>query len=167
MWANLEQKRLYGLVLSMSALLVVIALGGGFFNQQGFWYEHWQYKAFSGLCHQDPQRSFWINGTPMAVCTRCFGIYSAIFTGWIAFPMISKLLHGIDGYKRWLLTGIIVINFIDVLGNYLGLWQNTQLSRYVLGSMIGMTAVLVIGYEFIGINQINMKGIKYGTDKST
>lgn len=167
MWANLEQKRLYGLVFFLSALLVIIAVGGGLFNQPGFWFEHWQHKAFSGLCHQDPQRSFWINGTPMAVCTRCFGIYSAIFAGWIAFPMIPKLLEGIDGYKRWMLTGVILINIIDVFGNYLGLWQNTMHSRFVLGLLIGLTAVFVIGYEFVGKNQIKIKGIQYGTDKPT
>ena len=166
MWANLDQKKLYGLVLSMSALLVVIALGGGAFNQPGLWFEHWQHKAFNGLCHQDPQRSFWISGSPMAVCSRCFGIYSAVFAGWLSFPMVPQILKYIDGYKRWLLVGVLLINFLDVLGNFMGLWQNTLLSRFVLGSLIGLSAVLVIGYEFVGINSLNIKGIRYGTDKS-
>jgi len=166
MWANLNQKKLYGLVLSMSALLVVIALGGGFFNQPGLWFDHWQHKAFNGLCHQDPQRSFWINGSPMAVCSRCFGIYSALFSAWLAFPLIPNLLQSINGYKRWLLTVVLCINIIDVIGNFLGLWQNTLFSRFALGTLVGVSAVFVIGYEFIGINQINLKGIQYGTDKS-
>lgn len=167
MWANLEQKKLYALVFAISALLVVIALGGGIFNQQGVWFDHWQHKAFNGLCHQDPQRSFWLNGTPMAVCSRCFGVYAAIFAGWIAFPMLPNLLENIDGYKRWVISGIIVINFIDVIGNYLGIWQNTMLSRFALGALIGLAAVLVIGYELIGFNQINIKGVNYGTDRTT
>lgn len=166
MWANLNQKKLYGLVLSMSALLVVIALGGGVFNQPGLWFEHWQHKAFAGLCHQDPQRSFWVSGSPMAVCSRCFGIYSAVLAGWLFFPMVPNILKYIDGYKRWLLLGVLLINFLDALGNFMGLWQNTLLSRFLLGSLIGLSAVLVIGYEFIGINQLNIKGIRYGTDKS-
>jgi uncharacterized membrane protein len=167
MWTNLEQKRLYALVLLLAAFLVVIALGGGVFNQPGLWFEHWQHKAFTGLCHQDPQRSFWINGSPMAVCSRCFGIYSAVFGGWLLFPLVPKLLQQINGYKRWLLGGILLINFIDILGNFLGIWQNTLFSRFALGTMIGFSAVLVIGYEFIGINQINIKGIQYGTDNAT
>ncbi|MDX1587065.1 MAG: DUF2085 domain-containing protein [Balneolaceae bacterium] len=167
MWANLKQKKLYGLVLSLSALLVFIALGGGVLNQPGLWFEHWQHKAFYGLCHQDPQRSFWINGNPMAVCSRCFGIYSAVFIGWLSFPMVPALLEKIDGYKRWLLVAVVPINFIDVFGNFIEIWQNTHLSRFALGSLIGFSAVLVIGYEFIGINHITIKGIQYGTDKST
>lgn len=166
MWANLEQKKLYVLVLSLTAFLVLTALGGGIFSQPGIWFDHWQHKAFTGLCHQNPQRSFWINGSPMAVCSRCFGIYSTVFIGWLSFPMIPKLLERMDGYKRWMLMGVLLINFIDVFGNFIGMWQNTLVSRFALGGLIGLSAVLVIGYEFIGINKINIKGIRYGTDKS-
>jgi uncharacterized membrane protein len=164
MWANLHQKKLYASLLLLSTLLFIIALGGGFFNQAGFWFDHWQHKAFNGLCHQDPQRSFWLNGTPMAVCSRCFGIYSGFLATWILFPILSDLLKLINGYKRWLLAGVLVINIIDVIGNFIGLWQNTQLSRFGMGSLIGLTAVLIIGYEFLKTTQLNMKGIYYGTD---
>ena len=30
---------------------------------------------FSRVCHQDPARSFMIEGSPVAVCVRCLGIY--------------------------------------------------------------------------------------------
>jgi len=30
---------------------------------------------FSRLCHQDPGRSFVVDGSPIAVCVRCLGIY--------------------------------------------------------------------------------------------
>ncbi len=30
---------------------------------------------FSRLCHQDPARSFVVEGSPVAVCVRCLGIY--------------------------------------------------------------------------------------------
>ncbi len=30
---------------------------------------------FSRLCHQDPSRSFMLEGSPVAVCVRCLGIY--------------------------------------------------------------------------------------------
>lgn len=167
MWANIEQKKLYGLVLSLSALLVVIALGGGLFSQVGFWFEHWQHKAFNGLCHQDPQRSFWLNGTPMAVCSRCFGIYSGFLATWILFPIAFALPQYFNGYKSWLLAIVIGINILDVIGNLIGLWQNTLFSRFGMGALIGISAVLIIGYEFLGKTQLNIKGIYYGTDRTT
>lgn len=167
MWANLDQKKLYAFLLSLSILLFIIALGGGLFNQTGFWFEHWQHKAFNGLCHQDPQRSFWLNGTPMAVCTRCFGIYSGFLVTWILFPSASGLLQYLNGHKRWFLIGIVIINIMDIIGNLFGIWYNTHLSRFILGSFIGISVVLIIGYEFLGITQLNVNGINYGTDRTT
>lgn len=166
MWANLNQKNLYGLVLLLAAALIVIALGGGLFNQSGLWFDHWQHKAFRGLCHQDPERSFWLNGTPMAVCSRCFGIYAGFFASWMLFPMASRGLQRINGYKRWLLVGIVLLNLIDIIGNFVGLWQNTLASRFLMGALIGVTVVLILGYEFIGTKQLNIKGIHYGTDRT-
>ncbi len=167
MWAKLDQKKLYAFLLSLIILLFIIALGGGLFNQTGFWFEHWQHKAFNGLCHQDPQRSFWINGTPMAVCTRCFGIYSGFLSAWILFPAASSFLQYLNGYKRWLLIVIISINIIDVIANFFGIWHNTHLSRFTLGSFIGISVVLIIGYEFLGITKLNINGINYGTNRTT
>ncbi|HKD76997.1 MAG TPA: DUF2085 domain-containing protein, partial [Ktedonobacterales bacterium] len=31
--------------------------------------------GFALVCHQQPGRSFWIFGAPVAVCARCLGIY--------------------------------------------------------------------------------------------
>lgn len=166
MWANLNQKKLYALVLFLGGVLFVIALGGGVFNQPGMWFEHWQHNAFRGLCHQDPQRSFWINGTPMAVCARCFGIYAGFFASWVLFPIAMKGIEKISGYKRWLLSAVVMMNILDVFGNFLELWQNTPLSRSLLGMLIGVSVVLIIGYEFTGKEQLNIKGIHYGTDRT-
>jgi hypothetical protein len=36
---------------------------------------------FSRLCHQDPARSFVVQGSPVAVCVRCLGIYCGVALG--------------------------------------------------------------------------------------
>jgi uncharacterized membrane protein len=36
------------------------------------------YEAFRPLCHQDPQRSWHLQGFPWAVCARCLGVYSGL-----------------------------------------------------------------------------------------
>ena len=167
MRTSIYHNKLYLLVLAIGVALVLIALGGGLFNQPGFWFEHWQHKAFNGLCHQNPQRSFWINSTPMAVCSRCFGIYSTFLVTWILLPGVIKQLDIIDGYRRWILIAAIFINLADVAGNYFGFWQNTLLSRAFLGGFIGLNFVFILGLEFVSNTQLNIKGIHYGTDRAS
>lgn len=41
------------------------------------------YFVFHLACHQNPNRSFWVCGYPMAVCARCSGIYTGVFSGWL------------------------------------------------------------------------------------
>ena len=36
---------------------------------------------YSVACHQDPVRSWWFWGTPVAICYRCLGIYSGAAAG--------------------------------------------------------------------------------------
>jgi len=43
----------------------------------------WIILAFSPLCHQEPARSFQVDGHPMAVCARCTGIYLGFLLGLI------------------------------------------------------------------------------------
>src|SRR5262245_39522704 len=40
--------------------------------------------AFRRVCHQIPERSFFIAGLPMAVCARCAGAYAGLLAGGIA-----------------------------------------------------------------------------------
>ncbi len=37
------------------------------------------YQAFAPFCHQIPQRSWEIQGYPLAVCARCCGVYGGLF----------------------------------------------------------------------------------------
>lgn len=144
-----NQRWLYYLILVLISAVVVTALGGGLFNQSSSWYIQWQHQAFSSLCHQIPERSFWINGQPMAVCSRCFGVYGSFLLGWILLPGLSKwdILANIS-FKKVALA-VVLLNLIDVGGNMLGFWQNTLVSRLLLGSLVGGTAAfLFIGSFF-------------------
>ena len=39
------------------------------------------YIIGSAICHQRPERSFWIAGAPMPVCARCTGLYASAAVG--------------------------------------------------------------------------------------
>jgi len=143
----------FGLYLFITGLLffiIITALGGGLFGQTAPYYVQWQHKLFYGLCHQNPSRSFWINGQPMAVCSRCLGIYTGFALCWLLLPVLSiftaekKLIQKVA-------LGIIFINIIDVVGNLFGFWQNTLVSRLVLGWLMGWSAGLFFMGDFFKI----------------
>lgn len=162
MWSKLQHKSWYWTVALLSIAVCIVALGGGLFGQEGIWLDHWQHKSFRGLCHQNFERSFILNGTPMAVCSRCIGIFSSFTFAWLLFPITGVLLKKIEGYLLHFLMLAIFLNLIDMVGNILGFWQNTLTSRYVLGTILGGSTVLILGRQFI-INKKN--GMNHGTNR--
>lgn len=156
-----QQTQLYLLVLAIISFIVIAALGGGVFNQQSPWMLQWQHQAFLNLCHQIPERSFWINGQPMAVCSRCIGVYAGFALSWGALPLWSRFkVSEWAPVKKIALTAVL-INFFDIIGNILGFWENTLVSRLALGWLIGWTVVLLFSNDFFK-TIIKSKGNHHG-----
>jgi uncharacterized membrane protein len=82
---------------------------------------------FSRLCHQDPNRSFVVAGSAVAVCVRCLGIYWGAALG-----MMVRLRRA-----RWLLVVGVVLNLVDVVTGVLHWHGNAPLVRFFLGLMLG------------------------------
>lgn len=139
---------LYLLVSVLIAGVVVAALGGGFLGQQQPWPLQWQHQAFAHSCHQIPERSFWTGGQPMAVCSRCLGIYAGFASGWLLLPAIpfKKIFYFLSFKKVLFVTALI--NMTDIAGNFIGFWENTLTSRLVLGCILGMAAAVLFSGVF-------------------
>lgn len=158
---SLKQPILYFSVLMMVIFVFLTALGGGLFGQTEFWQIQWQHQAFANLCHQMPARSFWIAGQPMAVCSRCFGIYSGFLIGWLILPLWSwAKVNNTLCYKK-IFVLVIGINIIDVLGNLLGFWQNTLISRYIVGWPVGLAGAVFFSGSFFK-RETKQKELYYG-----
>lgn len=157
-----KNRSLYWLVLLLMSSVVLLSLGGGFFGQQNPWMLQWQHQIFGWVCHQIPERSFWISGQPMAVCSRCFGIYTGFTLGWIALPLIGRFNTFAKIFGKPMLIGMVLLSLMDVTGNMLGLWQNTLVSRLVLGWLLGVAAALYLSTTFFNHN-IKQRGRYYGT----
>ena len=149
-----RHRSLYYGVLLISAFLFMAATGGGLWGTEGFWISDWQHKAFRMLCHQDPSRSFQVSGVPMAVCSRCYGIYASFAIFWIAIPFLGSLIKRVSADARNVLVAVILLNGIDIFGNMIGFWQNTLFSRFLLGSAVGVTAVFLVADDFINIKEL-------------
>lgn len=101
------------------------------------------YKFFSFLCHQQSDRSFHIHELPFAVCSRCFGVYFGLFLGFVIYPFIQKL-EEIEPFPRfWLFLAMIPIGIDWSLGVF-NIWENTHLSRFFTGTVLGIACGLFI-----------------------
>jgi uncharacterized membrane protein len=52
------------------------------------------YAVGSLICHQRPERSFWLAGVQLPVCARCLGIYAGVVVGATVAPLIGRVRHG-------------------------------------------------------------------------
>jgi uncharacterized membrane protein len=142
-------------------MLVIIALGPGLFGFQVH-ESRWQHIFFEFLCHQDPERSYSIAGVSMAVCSRSLGIYSAFALGIIGSPLFERVLSISKMTRLRIVIGAIAINTIDFLGNAIGFWVNSLDSRFILGTLFGLSIAILINQEFFKSNIISED--TYGTE---
>ena len=91
-------------------------------------------------CHQQPDRSFWLFGYPMALCSRCYGFYMGVSAACIA-ALLNKLKISI---KVFIILTIFCI--IDIIINFgLGHRLNTgNITRFIVGIFMGILFVTVL-----------------------
>ncbi len=145
----MKNKALYSGVFISILFMVLFSLGGGFWGAEST-IGHWTGDLFRGICHQNPMRSFHMNGVQMAVNTRCFGVFTGLLAGWIAIPVCIRLKLKKNPFLWYLLLAVIV-QIIDFSGNLLQFWENSNQSRFILGWFLGLFATLSI-YDLFSIN---------------
>jgi uncharacterized membrane protein len=91
---------------------------------------------FSRLCHQDPGRSFMVDGSPIAVCVRCLGIYCGA-------ALATILGMGKVPARRFLAIAM-VLNLLDVASASFHWHGNLPVLRFLLGLMLGVGAGAVL-----------------------
>ena len=101
------------------------------------------YRTFSYLCHQIPERSFFLAGHPFAVCTRCFGLYSGFATAALLYPLVRSLRSTATPSRKWLFLAAAPMA-IDFSIEFFGLGHNTHFSRFATGALLGAVAVLYV-----------------------
>jgi uncharacterized membrane protein len=101
------------------------------------------YKFYGFLCHQIPDRSFHIAGEKFGVCSRCFGVYSGLVAGFLLYPLWRKI-DNIDPLpKVWLFLSLVPIT-VDWSLTIFGIWENTHLSRFLTGLILGVACATYI-----------------------
>lgn len=101
------------------------------------------YTFFSYICHQIGERSFHLDGHPLAVCSRCFGVYFGLFAGLVAYPLWRKI-DDVEPLPRiWLFLSLVPIG-IDWSLTIFGIWENNHLSRFITGLILGVACATYI-----------------------
>lgn len=132
------------------------------------------YTAFSPLCHQLPERSFFLFGRQVAysyeelatllggdvprrfignaeigykiaICQRDLAIYSAMFVAGLAFSAVRQRLKPLS-FKIFLV--FLMPLAVDGTGQLLGLWASTPASRMLTGALFG-TALVWLAYPHL------------------
>ncbi|HEX2271825.1 MAG TPA: DUF2085 domain-containing protein [Pyrinomonadaceae bacterium] len=101
------------------------------------------YRAFGALCHQLPERSYFIDGHKLAVCSRCTGLYAGFAFAILLYPLLRPL-RTIDWPPReWLILSAVPMA-IDVGLDVFGIWENTHTSRLLTGVLLGSVSVFYV-----------------------
>jgi uncharacterized membrane protein len=114
------------------------------------------YSAFSALCHQLPERSYFIDGHKLAVCSRCTGIYAGFALTLLAYPLIRSLRATATPPRKWLVLATLPL-LIDFSLTFFGLWENTHTSRLITGFLLGSAAVF---YVMPGIVDLSFRALR-------
>jgi len=93
-------------------------------------------RGFAVVCHQRPERCFWIFGMPVAVCARCLGIYLGATVGLLVRTSRRIAVR--------LLIAAAAINLLDASTELAGLHGNWLGVRFALGMVLGTAGALLI-----------------------
>ncbi len=95
--------------------------------------------GFSAVCHQLPERTLHIDHVSIAVCHRCSGIYLGLVVMVLCFPVVRGLAI-LSSWAAALLAMSLGVLAFDWLAPYLGIVENTPLSRFGTGLFFGCMA---------------------------
>src|SRR5882672_2571163 len=120
------------------------------------------YRAFSYVCHQIPERSFFIAGHQFAVCARCTGLYAGFSIATVLYPLVRSLRRTEAPPRKWLFIAAVPLA-LDFTVGFLGIWENTHSSRFISGALLGAVSVF---YVMPGLMDLSLRDWRQGGKRS-
>ncbi len=114
------------------ASFVVLSLLAPYLEYQRMEISEGLYAILRLFCHQISTRSFWIVGSNLGVCARCFGLYISFLSTWLLLVVRLKR-HFL---WKWGIVLIIPI-LLDGITQTLGLRMSTNYLRFSTGVLGG------------------------------
>lgn len=117
------------------------------------------YRGFGIFCHQRPDRSYFIEGHKLAVCSRCTGLYAGFAFTLLIYPLLRSLRSAATPPRRVLFLAAVPL-LVDFSLTFFGIWENTHTSRLVTGALLGSVTVF---YIMPGIADLSLRGLRLST----
>ena len=104
----------------------------------------WLFPFGSFICHQRPERSFFINGHQLAVCARCTGLYAGSA---LAAPVALIAASSLAGARaRRILIAAAAPTAITWSLEFAGVAAFSNMTRFIAALPLGFAAAwLVLG----------------------
>jgi uncharacterized membrane protein len=144
-------------LVSLIVIAPVAAAGGHSDVAEGI------YRAFGALCHQLPERSYFIDGHKLAVCSRCTGIYFGFAFTLLVYPLVRSLRNTATPPRSVLFLAALPL-LIDFSLTFFGIWENTHTSRLLTGALLGSVTVF---YVMPGIADLSLRSLTKQTPPAT
>jgi uncharacterized membrane protein len=108
------------------------------------------YAAGAVICHQMPERSFYLAGFQLPVCARCLGIYAGAAAAALVH-VLGAFASNSAGWRvlspraarRVFLVGALP-TVLTVALEWAGLWRGTNVVRAIAGIAVGAGGALVV-----------------------
>jgi len=105
------------------------------------------YGIASFVCHQVPERSFYLAGFPLPVCARCLGIYLGASVGagavWIRANS-GRPVSLASVTARRLAVAAASPTLFTVVPEIAGIWYPSNVTRALAGLPLGAMTALVV-----------------------
>src|SRR6185503_13662135 len=138
-------------VVTLIVLLIVVAPASGHSEiAEGI------YRGFGIFCHQRTDRSYFIEGHKLAVCSRCTGLYAGFAFTLLIYPLVRSLRSVATPPRKILFLAALPL-LIDFSLTFFGIWENTHTSRLLTGALLGS---VVVFYVMPGIVDLSLRGLR-------
>jgi uncharacterized membrane protein len=114
------------------------------------------YRGFGIFCHQRPDRSYFIEGHKLAVCSRCTGLYAGFAFTLLIYPLLRSLRSSATPPRKVLFLAALPLA-IDFSLTFFGIWENTHTSRLLTGMLLGSVTVFFV---MPGIADLSLRGLR-------
>ena len=107
------------------------------------------YAAGSLICHQLPDRSFFLDGRQLPLCARCTGLYLAGAAGGLGWYVWKAA----RGWRRFnvpprvalaIVIGAALPTALSYFTGISGIWDGSNLTRALLAVPLGLSAGAVV-----------------------
>lgn len=96
------------------------------------------------VCHQIPERTLWIGGHYLPVCSRDTGAYLGLYVGYLLLPLRKKEACGPP--NLWITFFMVTPMVVDAATQTLGFRTSTNELRLITGLLFGVALAPLLVY---------------------